>query len=239
MNPFLTCLICGQTFEEPVILPCCHTICKKHEKECLENKLSCPECNTIHEMPENGFLHNLIAKNLIKYKFDRLELKPEHKSAIESNTYLKEVIDEFKRLREHPELEITEKIGKLRNKIDLHREEVKKKIDDDAIELIQELDEYESKCKADLSANKLVVSDEIEELFRSLERDQIKWDEELKVFEHKLKNLRKIHDDSISGYEKLRPECEKIKKSIFTDEFSMLEEKQNLFCGEMTADPLM
>ena len=186
MNSLIECLICKQTFIQPVILPCSHTICKKHEKECAhfnENEISCPQCNKAHKIPENGFLVNYLAENLIKYKFDRLELKAEQKLAVESSEYLKEIIDEFKRIRANPELEITEAIGEIRNKIDLHREEAKKKIDDDAIELVRELDEYEAKCKAALSANKLIVSSGFEKMIKSLESETSKWDEELNSFE--------------------------------------------------------
>ena len=181
---------------------------------------------------------NYLAENLIKYKFDRIDLGSEHKTAVESSEDLRVIMDEFKRLSEHPELEITESIGEIRNKIDLHREQAKKKIDDDAIELIRELDEYEARCKSGLSGEKLAVSSEVQELINSLESDRSKWEKELNMFERSVKKLKTIHLDSIDGCDKLRNECKIIKKSIFNDEFEILEKKQKLFCGEKI-DPRM
>ena len=235
MNSMIECLICNETFDEPVILPCCHTICKKHETESVnEKKISCHECNEVHKIPTKGFPANLLARNLIKRKFDRIDLGAEHTAAIESNEYLSDLIDEFTRLRETPELEITETIGKIRNKIDLHREEAKKKIDDDAMELIRELDEYETKCKAGFSADKLVVSNETEELVKSLEREMSEWSNELESFERNVKRLKTIHMATIDRYDKLLIEREKIKKSLFKEGFEKLVKKQKMFCGEKT-----
>lgn len=241
MNPFITCLICKQTFEQPVILPCSHSVCKKHEQDSKNgdlNQISCPKCNKVHEIPENGFISNSLAEDLIKYKFDRQYQGAEHKAAKETCDYLKELVDEFKRLRANPELKITHAIDEMRNRIDLKREVAKQKIDDEALKLSEELNEYEAKRKAGLNGNKLVVSSEIEEFVESLESDRSKWEEELKSFELNLRVLKSIHVDSIAACEKLRPECDRIKKSLFTDEFKKLVRKQKLFCGE-NSDALM
>lgn len=233
----IECKICDDTFQEPVTLPCCHNICKKHET--VGKKISCPECNEIHEIPTNGFPPNLLARDLLNRKFDCLELGPEHNEAIRTYMQLKDLIDEFKLLRDNSGLAVTKAFDDIRNKVDLHREEAKKKIDDDALELIKELDEYESKCTAGLSSNnKLVVSTETEELVNTLEKDLSAWKEELEWFDRNFKQLRIVHQGSVVGYEKLRIEYDKITDNIFTEEFKKLDKKQKQFCGEMT-DPLM
>ena len=156
MNFLIECLICEKVFNEPVLLPCCHTICKTHviTDNNHVKEISCPTCNESYEIPKNGFPANILAENLIKFKFDRLDLGAEHSTAVKSGKNLKKVLDELKRLRDTPDLEISQSIGEIRNKIDLKREEAKKKIDDDAMELIQELDEYEAKCKREFSIHK-------------------------------------------------------------------------------------
>lgn len=242
MNSLIECLICQSTFEEPVILPCCHTVCKKHEKENSDGvkyTISCPECFMLHEIPENGFLANLVVENLIKYKLDQLDLGPEHNAAVKSSEYLRTLIDDFKRLLKDPELEINETISKLRNKIDLHREEAKKKIDDEALELIRELDEYEARCKAGLSSDKLVVSSEIEELVKSLDRDLSEWGKELKSFERDVKALRTIHNETVNGYKKLFGDYKRLMKILFDNELKMLIDKLEEFCEEIKEEPLL
>lgn len=99
MDSLIVCKICPDILKNPVI-PCGHTICKKHEKTSNTN---CPKCNMVHEIPiQGGFPANILAQNLIKYKFDRLEFPEEQKVAVETNEFLKEKIDEFKRLRDNP-----------------------------------------------------------------------------------------------------------------------------------------
>lgn len=237
MNSLIECMICKKVFKQPVILPCFHNICKEHETEWSHanaNKIRCPVCFQVHEIPLKGFPANLLAENLlvIKSKLDQLDLGPDHTVAKESCEYLRESIEELKRLRGSPEFKIAETVGKIRNKIDLHREEAKKKIDEDALKLIRELDEYEAKCKAELSDDKLALTSVTDDLIEYLERSLSEWKEELITFEGNVKTFEKIQLDSFDGVKKLRRESEKIKKHIFTNELEKLERKQMKFCGE-------
>lgn len=68
----LKCQQCGQKFNEydqPRILPCGKTICNncivrlKHQS--LSNAFKCSICSTEHNIPENGFIINEIASNLM------------------------------------------------------------------------------------------------------------------------------------------------------------------------------
>ena len=76
MNSLIECLMCKNKFEQPVLLPCGHTVCKKHST--LNNQISCAECDQTHEIPKKGFPENKLADRLIQYEFDQLDFGPDY-----------------------------------------------------------------------------------------------------------------------------------------------------------------
>lgn len=236
MKTFIECPICDETLEEPVLLTCGHTICKSHEKDeekSLE-KITCPTCNSENIVSQHGFPSNLLVQNLINFNFNQLNLGAEHIVAVESFRDFKELVEELKRMRENPELEINRVVGNLKNKIDLRREKGKKKLDDEALGLISELDDYEAKCKADVN-DSLEMSTETVEFIQSIEKFDIPiWKNDLKMFKRKVKRLETIHKDVSTKTEILRGVKEGMKKQLFGDELPKLEEKQKRFCLKNT-----
>lgn len=236
MNIFIECQICNKPFHQPVFLPCGHTICKKHEID--ENdqhkrveKVTCPTCWSEHTVTEQGFPLNIHLDNLIKFSFKDIDLGAEHSVAVKSFTDLKGLVSELKRYRDNPELEINRVFGDLRNKIDLKREKAKKSLDDDALGLIAEIDELEAKCKAGLNES-LKISNETNELIKSLEDEIPLWDNDLKSFKRNVKRQKTIHVDTLSKNDRLRQAKEEIKRKLFTDELVKIEQKQKKFCQE-------
>lgn len=236
MNSLMDCPQCQETFEKPVILPCGHTLCKKHEYKLNETSkiMRCPACQLDHSVPSVGFPSNLLAESLIKRKFKQIDLGPEHQVAMKSFEDLKVLVDKFKRLRDNPELEINRVVGKLRHKIDCKREEAKKSLDDEALALISELDDYEAKCKSEL-ATSLHIPAQTDDLVRSLEQEIRDWEDEYvkeNTFERNIKRLKTFHADTIGKYKELGLAKEKIMKSIFTENLQRLQLKQKRFCQE-------
>lgn len=244
MKTFIQCPICEEILKEPVLLPCGHTICKIHEIDKEEKrleKINCPTCNCEHDVSEKGFPLNLVVQNLIKFKLNEIDLGGEHTVAVESFRDLKGLVEEIKRMRENPELEIKRIMDCLRNKIDLRREKAKKSLDDEALALIAEIDQLELNCKISLdSKESLAVSTETEELIRSIENDDIPtWENDLKMLKRHVNTLKKIHTDAITKSKQLRKVKEELREQLFntTDELAKLELKQKTFCQENT-EPL-
>ena len=62
----LTCTVCGGRFEDPKVLPCLHTYCRKCVESLIQQKSAsagpekkistvvCPQCREEHTLPENG-----------------------------------------------------------------------------------------------------------------------------------------------------------------------------------------
>ena len=57
------CLLCKETYEDPIILPCHSTICSKHVTE--NTSLECLVCNLEHTEPQNGFKSDVKTIELI------------------------------------------------------------------------------------------------------------------------------------------------------------------------------
>lgn len=163
LDYIINCDICENILETPVLLPCkCSAMCKKHEIEIKDNtrqsetaRVICPRCRVEHKIPEKGFYASRDLTLFHKMVKLRMNLRDEnetclgvhHELAVETYKYLKDLFDEFKSIRDNPELEFDRVIEELKNKIDLRREEIKKKIDDEALDLIEEIDNYKEKNK--------------------------------------------------------------------------------------------
>lgn len=242
MNFLVQCPICEKTLQNPVILPCSHSICKSHvmNKRDMSTSahISCPICHLIHDIPEKGFISNSIVEALLERKFDKIDLGPEHKVANKSFIYLKELSDEFKRMRDDPELEIDRVVSELRNKIDLVREVLKSEIDEESLKLIRELEEYERKRKSELSSQNFIVPKETKEFINELENDLAVWEAEINTFERNVERWREIHEVTIRKCKQLGLECEKMKMCLFSTELAGIQLKKKKFCKELI-EPLM
>lgn len=218
-----------------MILPCGHTICKSHQTLRKNNTLTnikCPKCEIEHDIPENGFPINSLVEELLKNGLDKLDLGWEHNLAVESLQELKKSVEKLEKIRENPELEINRVISDLKNKIDLRREQEKKRIDDEALDLIKKLDNYETKCKAVVSSEKVTMPNDIKVLMKSLANDVVSWYKELNSYIRNENRWRAIHVETVVKLRQLKSESDRIEKILFTDEFFDLQQKQKKFCSK-------
>ena len=116
MDSVIECSVCKNKLEQPVILPCGCTVCKKHENEAIA-KIYCPKCRVEHDIPEKGFISNTLAVSLLEMNLDKVDLGDEHKAAVKSFKSLKEQFEELKRIQDNSELEIDRVIEELKTKL--------------------------------------------------------------------------------------------------------------------------
>lgn len=133
---------CELIYENPITLPCGNSMCKSHLDQYNCN-FKCYFCNDEHEIPENGFSIN---KTIIKMIDSIIESNPIRKKINESFEKINESISEYENL--HPDVYIYEYFEDIRLKVDLHREELKKEIDEKSDEIIKKLKDKEEKCKS-------------------------------------------------------------------------------------------
>ena len=180
----LNCAVCKATLNNPIILPCSNTICQQHvsESSIETTKYSCCICNQNHDIPNDGFIVNSLAKNIIDSvvfaadedkltKYDILESKIELYSLM--NRYENEIF-EFGRFR-------SDKCSKFYERVEQTRVYLRSKIDNlmDSIlsnfklcetKLIQKISHINIKyANFKLDIDKTLNSDEENDIFSELD----------------------------------------------------------------------
>ena len=148
----LTCKVCYQIYTDPITLACGCNTCKQHVEDAISksssNKFRCPLCN--EENFKQKFNINRIIETMIEKELHKFEIDSEHKLILSS---FKKEIANLEALIRDPENVIYEKIGELKLKVDLEREEKKNEIDKLADGLIQQLETLENNFKAGCKTN--------------------------------------------------------------------------------------
>jgi hypothetical protein len=153
----LTCSYCSRIFKDPIVLPCNDTICRQHlsEKEVKQaNKIECTKCKKEFVVKGNEFKSNEDIVKLIESKShlndEELILKQELEASIRR---FFEIYDQFMQNKTQLESDVYDHFQELRFQIDQHREELKKKIDDIALQMIDKVTENEDSFSKNLKAN--------------------------------------------------------------------------------------
>ena len=139
-----TCLICSKILKSPFALPCGDTICEEHIKKSevlRNNSIKCQSCGEVFDvknnqmMRQNKALQNLIQKELFLSDAEKSKKKSLEES-IQNFSQLNEQLQESKNIFE---LQSHNHFQEIRRKIDIQREELKDKIDQIALKMIDEL----------------------------------------------------------------------------------------------------
>ena len=138
---------CQVYLQNPITLPCGFTICKEHV-EGYKDKFVCLLCQQEHSVPSKGFQINRIIMDIIN--------SGGHLNEIQKNLYddfrdLESIVNNYDRL--NSDVLIYDFFSNLRNKVDLHREQLIEKIHLKSDEIIRQLSEKENEYK--LNAQKL------------------------------------------------------------------------------------
>ena len=143
----IKCSTCLQILQTPVILPCSHSICKKHvnEKKSGDN-VRCAKCGLDHEIPPNGYLLNEALCEIIEAQIGSIDFGSVHKDAVESVDSLNRMIEDANQLIKDPSQYISEEIRRLKNEVQLKNEELKLTIDKETESLLNKLNQYQEKC---------------------------------------------------------------------------------------------
>ena len=202
----LTCSYCSRIFMDPFDLPCGDSICRQHlsDKDVVkQNKITCKKFNEEFQVNPNEFKSNEALKKLVEGQShlsdQELTLKLQLEESIKK---FFEFYDEFSPKRTQLELDIFNHFQELRFQIDEHREELKKRIDDIALAIIDQTKIYEETFSKSLKEKFSSFDDsqslenemnQIEELFRnpnlvikSIKKKQRKQEESLKDIQLKL-----------------------------------------------------
>jgi len=223
------CGYCDKLLIKPVLLPCGHSICKIHQEEIRSSKkeeTTCSICSTPYEISINDLIPNKGLEELIEENF--LSIDTVYGLAVEECQKLDEL---YKRLFQLNDSYIHEKISEQRSKIDLEREQAKMKIDEKALKLIEQLNEFEKDCRQNFTMS----------LNQEHDRQMSYWEEEItKLKSMLLSNERDkwktVVDEAKFKISKLTVDIEEFEQRLFLkrlDEFQTVGLFTHYIDGDM------
>jgi WD40 repeat protein len=214
---------CCLILENPITLSCGFTLCQKHLEKFSDN-FECFFCDKVHQMPNEGFGVNRSLNKIIDAYFENDPLKQKIRKSFEN---LSESIDNY--LSIIPDAYVYDYFEKIRNKLDLHREELFKEITERSDEMLNQLKDKEDKCKQNLNKavkvnNEKLINEEIPAWKLSLRNPQINQNE--------LKELSSKLDEN---FNQIQNQAKRFKKDLLLGENIQFEkyEKRSLL-GKLT-----
>ena len=149
----LTCSYCSRIYKDPIDLPCGDSICLEHlsDKDVLKvNRIKCKKCSEEFGVKSNDFKSNEDLKKLIEDQAHlsegEINLKQELEVSVRKFFLL---YDDFIQNKNKIESDVFVHFQEMRFQVDEQREELKNKIDEIALELIDKI----KKCEESLSKN--------------------------------------------------------------------------------------
>jgi hypothetical protein len=131
------------------LLPCDDSICREHisERDVLnQNKINCNKCQQEFQVRANQFKSNESLTQIIEshsyLNDEEISLKQQLEVSIK---IFFDYYDEFIQNKTQLEMNVFEHYQEMRFKVDEQREELKKRIDDIALELIDKIKKSEEK----------------------------------------------------------------------------------------------
>jgi hypothetical protein len=144
----LTCSYCSQILKDPIELPCKHRLCKQHLVEnsvTKENRIKCIKCKQDFEIKGNDFKTIEILKELLDQLLYLSDEEVSLKKQIEDSirTFF-QMYEQFTLNKTTLDLDVHEHFQEIRFKLDENREELKVKIDDIYMEMIEKTKKFEA-----------------------------------------------------------------------------------------------
>lgn len=166
MENLLNCKLCYKQYEDPIILPCLNSVCSKHvfsDKNVVIFK--CKLCPAEHNVESDTFNTDKTMVELLKISGKYIDIDTTcygtyYDISEDLNKQLKDLVEKIELLERDPLFYIDDYFSKLRNKIDLSKEEKTKIIEEQHEILINQVNESEKECKIKLNVQKVSLKKE-------------------------------------------------------------------------------
>ena len=251
----MSCAVCSNVLESPLVLPCGHSICKVHLTISLtmstsdelsssssqpsdpkkrrtnqekKTKIFCVKCDTDQEVGENGLPVNKLAEELLSHKLHKIEFCEKYKEATNAFKKLDAFISECELFARDAESEIADTIGDIKRRVDLCREQLKARIDHNALELINDLEAFEMECREPFAIKRFEeLKDGFVKTHLSLAKDEARqWLASLNSFENNRDVWIKIADQSQKRVKDLCQVMTSLHSELFLNRLHEFELKQ-------------
>ena len=183
---YLTCSYCSKILDRPITLPCADTICQEHLHENpTKTHLKCLTCDAdlnLKTLNPSDLKPNKAMQKLLDSEIYLSEEEKSLKYSLdEFIVILHHLSDEYQQTKLKLNLECHEHFQEIRRLIDIHREQIKIKIDDLALAMIDQTKVFESSFEKSL---RIKFENETEET----PNNKLNLDEERKDLEAKFRD---------------------------------------------------
>ena len=189
----LTCSYCSKIFKDPIELPCEDFICQEHLTDRIvkkQNKIVCVNCKNCFEVKDNDFNTSHLLSKLLDEKVylndEEIVLKQKIENSIK---VFFQIYEEFVLNKNKLDLASHEHFSEIRRQIDIQREKLKDKIDEIALEMIDQTKKFETSYMK-------ILNEKLETSLNSIDTKTL--DEQLKEMEEKFREpnllIESIHE---------------------------------------------
>lgn len=175
----LTCSYCSKIFKDPIELPCGDFICQEHLNDQIvkkQNKIICVNCKNCFEVKDNDFkTSHFLSKHLddkVYLNDEEIVLKQKIENSIKA---FFQIFEEFVLNKNKLDLAPYEHFSEIRRQIDIQREKLKEKIDEIALEMIDQTKKFKTSYmkilneKLETSLNSIIDSKPLDEQLKEME----------------------------------------------------------------------
>ena len=169
------CNICRLVLNSgPISLPCKHAICIEHLRDgtVKDGLIQCLKCEQEFDVPQSGFPPHKTASDILDRDLYLSGLEKRLKHSIQATIQqLDELLTDLK--QKHFDLErlSSDHFTEIRRQIDIHREELKVKIDEIALKLIDQTKEREKAFNSKLKDLDVLVDIDLAKCTQRLENE--------------------------------------------------------------------
>ena len=229
----LTCNICKLVLNTPVTLPCSSVICGEHLRDdsVKNGMIKCMKCDKDFDVPRSGFPSNERVANILANDHYLNDEEKAIKNAIQELIQKLEQLQNVIKLKKN-EMEVTsfDHFTEIRRHIDIQREELKKKIDEIALKLIDQANErekvYKSKLKESIS---VIVDTDIKKFTQLLMREF----RDPNLLVSNVKRLQIMHEENVKEFQARISDFDSLGKEIKLLEFKPTQEFEEIGLGSL------
>jgi hypothetical protein len=219
-----TCSYCSKILKDPILLPCEDNICRQHLKEkdsVKQNAIKCVKCKENFPIKGHEFKSIKTLKQLIEDKSylsdEEINLKQNIEESIRKFFGF---YDEFILNKSKVDTDEFNHFQELRFQIDEHRERLKAKIDDVALEMIEQTKKCEAEYLKSLKENLLSSFDESKSLDKELEEIEEELFRNPNLLIQAIKDLQQRQEESLKEIQSKLNKINQVKVDLkATNEF--------------------
>lgn len=221
ISNLIKCFNCTNVLDSPVLLPCGHSICKKHTIN-YHGRILCHTCELEHSIPDGGgFPENKALAGIIDSKIYDFYLGDEYKAAKKSCQHFEELLSRIENILNDPYNYAYEEIDNLKNLIQTKCEEMILGINQKLEEIIHKLDKYKGDFKANFSTEEYLAKSASLELTKETSRKELeKWLETLNDFSVSKDEWKRTANESKIGIRGLESELNKFKNDLLPQNYN-------------------